>query len=212
MSTTPSIKHADTVEAVHPLIRERWSPRSFEPRDVPDSDVEAVLEAARWAASSYNEQPWRFIVARRSDSDAFAKALGILMPMNQAWAKNASFLIYVAAKKTFSHNGTENYYALHDAGAAGAHMLLQAEALGLQGHGMAGFDKERARKELGFPPDFIPAAVFAVGYPASPDDLQLDEKMRAAERGKRQRKPLSELAFSGEWGNPLNLARRHSAK
>lgn len=203
--SSPSTKHADTVPSVHELIKERWSPRSFEPRDISDADLQAILEAGRWAASSYNEQPWRFVVARRSETDVFAKLLNILIPFNQTWAKNASALVFTFAKKTFTQNGKENLYGLHDTGAAGAQMLLQANALGLEGHGMAGFDRERTRTELSVPDDFEIGAVFAFGYPAPPEKLALDEKMIEAERGKRQRKPLNELAFSGIFGSPLNL-------
>ena len=114
----PPEKLADTHPRVHELIRSRWSPRSFSSREVSDSDLKLVLEAARWAASSYNEQPWRFFIARKGDEAGFEKLLHLLVPQNQAWAKSAPVLIIMAAKKTFSHNKSPNAYALHDAGAA----------------------------------------------------------------------------------------------
>jgi len=197
-------KLADTLPTVHELIRSRWSPRSFSSRQISDRDLETVLEAARWAASSFNEQPWRFIVARRSDTEAFNKLLGLLVPFNQAWAKNASVLIIMAAKKTFSHDGNENYYALHDAGAALANLFLQATALGFHGHGMAGFDRARAQRELNMPDDYEPAAAVALGYLGEPDGLEL-QRHRTAEIAKRQRKPLSELVFNGSWHQPFRL-------
>jgi nitroreductase len=198
----PADKLADTTHRVHELIRSRWSPRSFSSRQISDEDLKTVLEAARWAASSYNEQPWRFIIAKKSDPEAFDRLLGVLVPANQAWAKNASVLIVMAAKKTFSHNGSNNHYALHDTGAALANLVLQATALGIYGHGMAGFDRERAQLELNIPDDFEPAASVALGYLGKPEDLEL-ENLRKMETAKRQRKPLSELAFSGTWGHRL---------
>jgi nitroreductase len=198
-------KLADTSPRVHDLIRSRWSPRSFTDREISNEDLKTVLEAARWAASSFNEQPWRFLVAQKSDSAAFNKLLDLLVPFNQAWVKKASVLIIMAARKTFSQNATENYYALHDCGAACAHILLQATALGFQGHGMAGFDRVRAQRELNIPEGFVPAAAIALGYVGSPDDLQLDERYKQAERGKRVRKPLTDLAFGVSWEEPLAL-------
>ena len=162
------------------------------------------MEAARWAASSYNEQPWRFLIARKSEPVNFEKFLNILLPMNQAWAKTAPVLIIMAAKKSFSHNGSPNYYALHDTGAALANLSLQATALGLHTHGMAGFDRERAQRELGIPDDFEPAAAVALGYAGPPDQLE-PGRFRDAETSKRERKPLSETAFDGAWGQPLPL-------
>jgi nitroreductase len=196
-------KPAPADAPIHDLIRERWSPRAFSPQPVSDADLRTILEAARWAASSYNEQPWRFIVARKSDKQAFEKLLSLLVPFNQGWAKKADVLIIVAAHERFTHNGSPNYYALHDAGAATAHILLQAAALGLQGHGMAGFDHERARKELGFPSDYVPGAAIAIGHPGAPEEA--DEPYRERERAPRQRKPLSELAFLGSWDTPLTF-------
>ncbi len=110
-----------------------------------------MLEAARWAASSSNEQPWRFLVATKADPPAFQKFLDLLVPANQAWAKSAPVLLITAAKKTFSRDGSTNRHAMHDAGQALANLFLQATALGLHAHGMAGFDQEKARRELGHP-------------------------------------------------------------
>lgn len=200
---TPVEKLADTIPEVHELIRARWSPRSFSSRKVSNRDLQTVLEAARWAASSYNEQPWRFLVARKSDGAAYEKILSLLVPSNQAWAKTAPVLFIMAAKRTFSHTGAPNYYALHDAGQALANLFLQATALGLHAHGMAGFDRERARQELGIPEDYDLGAAVALGYRASPD--QLPEKYRKAEVAKRERKPLSEIAFGANWDQPLQF-------
>jgi nitroreductase len=129
--------------------------------------------------------------------------LSLLVPGNQAWAKTAPVLLIMAAKRTFSNSGAPNRYNLHDAGQALAHLFLQATALGLHAHGMAGFDAERARKELGIPDDYDLGAAVALGYLASPD--QLPERYRQGEVSKRQRKPLNEIVFGANWDEPLQL-------
>jgi nitroreductase len=201
-ASLPAGKYAETVPGVHELFRVRWSPRSFSPRSVPDDVLETVLDAGRWAASSYNEQPWRFVVAKKEDTEAFQTLLSVLMPFNQGWAKNAAVLILTAARGNFSHNETPNAYAIHDAGAALAYIMLQAAALGLGSHAMAGFDREKARGLLGIPPEFQVGAVLALGYPDSPEKLS-DDQLKERELAARTRKPLAEIAFSGRWGQPL---------
>lgn len=198
-----SKKTADVPPAVHDLVRQRWSPRAFSDEPVSDADLKTVLDAARWAASSYNEQPWRFILARKSEGADYDKMLNLLVPGNQAWAKNAPVLIITAAKRTFSHNGSPNFHAAHDAGAAWAHLALQATALGLYAHGMAGFDRERARKELGVPDDYEVVTAIALGHLGSPEALP--DAVRERELAQRQRKPLSELVFKGHWDKPLQF-------
>jgi len=208
LSTTASSvdfdKSADTLPSVHELIRTRWSPRSFSDRPVSDQDLRTVLEAARWAASSNNEQPWRFLIARKSDGEAYGKMLSLLVPSNQEWARTAPVLIIMAAKKNFSHTGVPNAYALHDTGAALANLFLQANALGLSAHGMAGFDRERAHEVLGIPADYDLGAAVALGYRDSPDKLT-NERHQKAETARRQRKPLNEIAFGPFWNQPLSL-------
>jgi len=199
----PAEKVADTLPSVHDLIRARWSPRAFSDRDVSDADLKTIFEAARWAASSYNEQPWRFLVGRKSDPEAYGKILSVLAPFNQAWAKSAPVLFIMAAKRTFSHSGMQNLYAVHDAGQALAHIFLQATALGLHAHGMAGFDRDRARTELGIPDDYDLGAAVALGYLGSPD--QLPDQQRQSELARRTRKPLNEIVFGAEFGKPLAL-------
>jgi nitroreductase len=198
----PPGKYAETVPGVAELFRVRWSPRSFSTRAVPPEVLAAILDAGRWAASSYNEQPWRFIVAPKEDAQAFQSLLGVLAPINQAWAKNAAVLILTAARKNFSHNESENRYALHDAGAALAYMMLQASASGLQAHGMGGFDHAKAREVAGIPAEFEVGAMVAIGYPDSPDKLANDQ-LKKMEAAPRTRKPLAELAFKGHWAHPL---------
>ena len=197
-------KDADTLPTVHELIRTRWSPRSFSDRPVSNEDLKTMLEAARWAASSNNEQPWRFVIAKKSDGEAYQRILNLLVPSNQQWARTAPVLMIMAAKRTFSHNGKPNTYAFHDTGAARSHLFLQANALGMHAHGMAGFDRERAREVLGIPEDYEVGPAVAVGYRDSPDKLT-NEQQREWEVAKRVRKPLNELVFRGHWDEPLNL-------
>ena len=127
-------KAAQTSQPVHELIGSRWSPRAFSDREVSSEQLITLLEAARWAPSSYNEQPWRFIVARKSDPETYSKLFGTLMELNQLWARQAPVLLLTLGKKTFSHNGTTNPYALHDAGMALSNLALQATAQGLSVH------------------------------------------------------------------------------
>lgn len=196
-------KLADTLPGVHDLFRKRWSPRSFSDRPVSNHDLLIVLEAARWASSSSNEQPWRFVVTRKSDGVLHERLLAALTPSNQAWAKSAPVLLLTVAKETFTQTGATNLYARHDTGGALAHLSLQATALGLHVHSMAGFDGAKARKDLGIPEGYEPIAVVALGYLGSPDTLSETQKER--ELAPRKRKPLSQLVFGGEWDRPLEL-------
>jgi nitroreductase len=191
------IKHAATVGGVLPIIRERFSPRSYADRDVPQADLETVFEAARWAASSYNEQPWRYLVGTRG-SDTYKKIVEALMPFNRQWAGKAPVLILGVAKKKFSHNDTPNAYAIYDLGAASSYLTLQAAALGLATHQMAGFDKDAARKLLEIPEEFDLGAVIALGYQGEPEQLT-NEQMLKQETSPRERKGVGDFVFT-EWG------------
>jgi nitroreductase len=199
----PAVKLAETSAPVHDLIRKRWSPRSFSDRPVSDRDLRSLLEAARWAPSSGNEQPWRFFLARRADAEAFNRLFQLLVPGNQAWAGAAAVLMLMAAKTTSGNTGNPNPYALHDAGQAFAQLSLQAVALGIHVHGMAGFDHQRARAELRLPDDHEWAAAAAIGYVGSPDALS--EKHRILETSRRRRKPLEELIFGAGWDTQFRL-------
>lgn len=201
-SEVNQLKHAHSDSNVLPVFLERWSPRSFADRDVSPTDLRTVFEAARWAASSYNEQPWRFFVGTRG-SEAYEKIFGSLGEFNQKWAKSAPVLILGAASTKFSHNGSPNPVALYDLGAAAATLCYQASALGLHTHQMAGYDRDIARKAFGVPDDFIFGAVIALGYQGEPSALSIPQ-MLAQETAPRTRKPLSEFVLSG-WGEPANL-------
>lgn len=197
-----NLKKAPAVEGVLPVVHSRWSPRSFADREVSTADLHRVFEAARWAASSYNEQPWRFLVGVRN-SLTYKKIFDSLIGFNQGWAGSAPVLILGAASTKFSHNGTDNGYALYDLGAASSYLTLQAAALGLTTHQMAGFDQAAARQAFDIPATYALGSVIALGYQGEPAALG-HEQMIAMEIAPRERKPLSELVLSA-WGTPANL-------
>ena len=196
------IKKAPAVDRVLPIFHHRWSPRSFADRDVSPELLRTAFEASRWAASSFNEQPWRFLVGLRGTS-TYDKIFQSLGEFNQKWAKSAPVLILGVTRTKFSHNGADNRVALYDLGAAASYLTLEAAALGLTTHQMAGFDPEAARKALGIPDEYAIGAVIALGYQGEPEALT-DEKMRDQETKPRTRKPLSEIVFSA-WGEPAKL-------
>jgi nitroreductase len=194
-------KHGVAAYPVLDLILRRWSPRAFDQRTVSDSDLATMFSAASWAASSYNEQPWRFLVGRKGD-ETWNKIFSALTPANQGWTEGAPVLYVALAKKTFSHNGSPNRVAVHDVGAACATLSLQATALGLHTHGMAGFDPQAFRDAFGIPDDFDPISCWALGYLGDPATLA--ENYRKSELQPRTRKPLEDFLFT-RWGETLKL-------
>jgi nitroreductase len=192
-------KPAPTDHPVHESIRERWSPRAFSKKPVPPDVLRSLFEAARWAPSSANEQPWAFIVAC-NDPAAHAKVLGTLVEANQVWAKNAPVLGVAISRLASSRNGQPNRNALYDTGAAMAYLTLEATSRGLFVHQMGGFDAKKAIEAFCVPAGWEPIAAFALGYPGHPDSLP--ENLRERELGARTRKPLAEFVMSGTWGQP----------
>jgi nitroreductase len=184
---------------VHDFIVKRWSPRAFSDKPVSPEVLRSLFEAARWAASSYNDQPWAYIVATRDHKENFAKMVSVLMDMNAAWARNAPVLAISVARKTFKHNGAPNPVALHDVGAANAQLTMEATSRGLLVHQMAGFHRDKAREVLGIPEGWDPVSAIAIGYPGDPESLP--EQLRKQELAPRARKPLSEFVMSGHWGH-----------
>jgi nitroreductase len=193
---------AETSTAIHDLIAHRWSPRAFESKPVEPEKLRSLLEAARWAPSSYNAQPWYFIVGTKDNPENYKRVLESLVEFNQGWAKNAPVLALSVAKLKFD-DGKPNRHAFHDVGQAAANLSLQAEALGLSVHQMAGIDPEKARKLFDIPADYEAVAGIAIGYAGEP--ASLPEGLRERELAPRQRKPLDSFVFTGQWGKSLPL-------
>lgn len=189
------MKPANTSYPVHELIRNRWSPRSFSAQPIAQDALNQIFEAASWAFSAMNAQPWQYIYAHKSDTEAFQKILDTLMPGNQPWAKNAAVLI-IALAKTHYDNGQPNGAAMHDLGAANATLFLEATALGVYGHVMGGFDKEKVREDFNLPEGLEPAVILGLGYLGEAE--QLEEPFLSRERATRSRKPVAEFAFQNE--------------
>jgi len=195
-------KKAQTSVAIHDLIARRWSPRAFDKsRPVERGQVIALLEAARWAPSCNNDQPWCYLLwDRNRDPASWQKAFECLAEGNQAWVRNAPLLLASVAGGQFAHNAKPNRWGQHDTGAASANLVLQAVALGLAAHQMGGFDADRLREKFAIPAGYTPMAMIAVGYQADADNLEVEVKQR--ELAPRARKPLGEKFFEGTWGVP----------
>ncbi|MAS32566.1 MAG: nitroreductase [Anaerolineaceae bacterium] len=189
-------KTAQTQVPILDLIAERWSPRAFLPRLVEHNHLIGLLEAARWAASSRNLQPWNFIVATREKPQDYTRLFECLSENNQRWAGSAPLLIMVVA--TVENNGAHNRVALYDSGLAVGNLTAQAMHSGLMLRQMGGFDRDKARQLYNIPATHEPVVVLAIGYPAPVESMP--EDMRTRESAPRARKPLSEFVFSGTWG------------
>jgi nitroreductase len=196
-------KRANPDHPIHELIANRWSPYGFSDKMVSQSDLCSLFEAARWAPSSYNEQPWRYIVATRDDSQGYQKLLGCLVEPNQAWAQNASALVLCVASTKFVRNGKPNRAAEHDIGLASANLSLEATARGISVHQMIGILPDKARTTFSIPEDYVPLTAIAIGYAADPGAL--DDATKERDAATRQRRPLAELLFSENWGRPAKL-------
>ena len=201
-------KLAVTQYPIHDLLGRRWSPRAFSERPVEPEELRSLLEAARWAPSSYNEQPWSFLVATKESPVEYDRLLSCLIEGNQRWAKTAPVLMLSVAKLRFDHNGALNRHAFHDVGLAVENLIVQATALGLAAHQMAGFEVEKARELYRIPEGHDPVAAIALGYPGDPESLP--ERLRERELAPRTRKPPEKFVFSGEWGKPSQLATRQA--
>ncbi len=189
---------------VHGLLERRYSPYAFSPRPVDAEKLRQMFEAARSAPSSFNEQPWRFVVARREDSEGFGRLLDTLVDKNRKWAQNAPVLVLSVAKVEFTHSGQPNRHALHDVGQAAAYLTLQATEFGLYVHQMAGFDPVKARQLLNIPEGYEPAAMMAVGY--ADDSGSPADALRQLDSARRPRRPLDTLLFEGTWDKPWSPA------
>jgi nitroreductase len=184
---------------VDPLFLQRWSPRAFDGSEIPEEELMTMFEAARWAPSAFNSQPWRFLYALRGGAD-WERFLGLLIPWNQSWAQSASALIYILSDRLpmtdKAGEPAPSHTHSYDAGAAWACFALQATMLGYQAHGMSGVDFERAQAELGVPERYRIEAAAVVGRVGDP--ATLPEKLRARETPSG-RKAVEEFAFKGAW-------------
>lgn len=196
---------AETSVPIHQILNERWSPRAFDSRPVEPEKLRSLFEAARWAASSFNAQPWYFIVAAKDDPENYRKVIDSFVEFNQGWARNAPVVGLSVARLNFEHNGQVNRHAFHDVGQAAANLAVQAAAHGLQIHQMAGILPEKARELFSIPAGYEAVAGFALGYPGDPESLPPQLKER--ELAQRTRKPLASFVFSGKWGDTASFAK-----
>jgi nitroreductase len=198
-------KPAPVDHPVHPLVAGRWSPRSFADKPIEPQKIKSLFEAARWAPSSYNEQPWSFIVATRDDAENFQKVLSTFVEFNQNWAKGAWLIGVALGKRKFERGNKPNRHNLHDVGMSLENLALQAEADGLTTHFMAGFDLDRVRRTFNVPDDHEPATAFAVGYEGDPE--QLGDDLKKQETAPRQRRPITDFVFTGSFGHASPLVK-----
>jgi len=190
---------------VHDLIKNRWSPRAFSDKPVPKEVLQSLFEAARWAPSSNNEQPWAFIVATKDDQENFEKSLGALIEFNAGWARKAPVLVIAVAELAFAKNNAPNRNAQYDVGAASLQLSIEATSRGLFVHQMAGFDPETAKEAYNIPQGWEPIAAMAIGYPG--DASSLPEPYQTREKAPRSRKPIREFVMSGEWGHTAEFVK-----
>lgn len=186
---------------VNPIIVSRWSPRSFTGQELNDKELFSLFEAARWAPSSYNNQPWRFIYAKRN-SPNWNLFFSLLADGNKLWCSNASVLVVIISKKTFDYNGKPSITHQFDAGAAWENLAIQAVTQGLSTHAMQGFDYERAKKELNVPDDYEVMAMVTIGKKGPKEKLPPELQKNEAPN---DRKPLTEIVMEGKFGNKVRL-------
>ncbi len=196
-------KPAITQTPIHDIIANRWSPRAYDAsKPVTQTQIIALLEAARWAPSCFGDQPWRFIVWDKNvDAQAWQQAFDCIVPSNQTWAKDAPVLVLICADTLFSHNQTPNKWAQYDTGAAAVSLCLQATSMGLVTHQMGGFNGDKTREAFSIPAQYNPISMLAVGYEGDANNLPDD--LKARELAERKRKPIGELFFNSVWGKSI---------
>jgi nitroreductase len=182
---------------VESIFVNRWSPRAMSGEELNDEEFLPLFEAARWAPSSYNNQPWRFIIAKRNTPE-WEKLFNLMVDFNQGWTKNAAVLVVIISYNNFEHNGKPSATHSFDTGAAWENFALEGSKRGLVVHGMQGFDYERAKKELSVPEDYTVEAMVAIGHPGNKESLSAELQEREIPS---DRKPLEELIFKGMFGN-----------
>jgi len=195
-----SIKQASPDHPIHSLLADRWSPCAFDARPVPRQELLSLFEAARWAPSSYNEQPWNYIVATRENPDEFQRLLSCLNEKNQLWASSAPVLALGIAKLNLQSSGMLNRAAVHYLGLAAGNLLVEATSRGLSVHQMIGILPDKARQLYAVPEGYEVMTGIVIGYRGDPQNLP--EALKQRDLTPRQRKPLSAFVFSGQWGRP----------
>jgi nitroreductase len=195
-------KPAETTQPIHPLLADRWSPRAFNGKPVPKDVLVSLFEAARWAASCNNSQPWRFIVATRDDADAYATLLGCFNDRNQSWAHTAPVLMITCADKNLP-DGRPSDYGYYDTGAAMAQLTMQAATHGVVVHQAQGIIFDKVRETYGVPDNFDICTGIAIGYQGEPEVLPEDYAKR--EVLPRERRALSDTVFTGGFGKTSGI-------
>jgi nitroreductase len=195
-------KPAPVDAPINDLLSKRWSPRAFGDQPVAPADLRSLFEAARWAPSSGNQQPWAFLVATRDDKENFDKLIGTLVEGNHAWAHKAP-VIAIAVSKVTADNGNPIRTAFYDTGLATANLSFEATSRGLFVHQMAGFDAQKAKQVAGIPEGWEPIAAFVIGHPGDP--ASLSERFREREVAPRTRKPISDFVMTGQWGHTASF-------
>jgi nitroreductase len=197
------IKYAKPNHPIHELLSHRWSPYGFSDRKVSTEDLRALFEAARWAPSSYNEQPWRYIVATQDHPDMFQKVLDCLWELNQNWASHAPVLALGIVSLNLARSGKPNAAAQHDLGLASGNLSLEATTRGLLVHQMIGINPDKVRETFHVPEDFQPLTALAIGYAGTPSELS--NEILERDNLARARLPLEAFVFSEDWGQASKL-------
>jgi nitroreductase len=192
-----NIKKAVTDYPIQHALADRWSPYGFEDRPVTEADLLSLFEAARWAASSYNEQPWNYLVAIKENSKEFEQLLSCLVEANQAWAKAAPVLVLSVVSLRFAKNAKDNRAAVHDLGLASGNLVVEATTRGLSVHQMIGILPNKAREVYQIPEHFEAWTAMAIGYNADP--ATMPDALKERDLAPRQRRPLRDFVFAGHW-------------
>ncbi len=201
----PLAKQSLLDHPIHVLLAARWSPYGFADRPVQEADLCSLFEAARWSASSYNEQPWTYFVATRENPEEYERLLSCLVPANQDWAKAAPVLVLGVVSHQFSKTKKDNRAAVHDLGLASANLVVEATARSLSVHQMIGILPDKARELYQLPPQAEAWTAMAIGYRAEADEIPAG--LRERDLAPRQRKPIKQFVFTGSWGKPSSLCR-----
>jgi len=200
LSTPPAPPKLDRQAEIHEVLEARWSTRAFSVRPVEPAAIVSLFEAARWAPSSANEQPWQYVAATKEDLPVYNLLLESMSENNRRWASAAPLIILALARTTYSRTGKPNRHSWYDLGQSVASLVFEATTRGLMVHQIGGFDPERILRGYQVPDGVEPVVLLAVGYPGDPESLP--EELRQRERLPRSRKPLGSLVFTESWGAP----------